>query len=519
MKWLGPKTICYILCVAASGALGWCIAVHGPVQPTSGVPSQPPRNDQARGSDTAFPDTAPHSSAMIGSYLYGFDHETNEASNAHPARLLLNDPRACQGYTLLAPVTSTKTCLVDMQGWIVHVWESDCTPALSAHLLDNGHLLRTGTLLPWNSPGFGPGYGGRIQEFTWNGQLVWDFKLSNDKYRPHHDAIKLPNGNVLMIVLDEKTAQEAAALGRKPALLKQGSWQPDALLEIRPTGPTTGAVVWEWHVADHLVQDVDASRANYGRVADHPELIDVNYDEGRDTSLIANPQHSKALQSIGYVGSSDPTHRAKQDPEWTHINSVAYNAKLNEVLLSVRAFSEIWIIDHGTTTREAAGHTGGRRGQGGDLLYRWGNPAVYDAGNRVDRRLFAQHSAMWIPPGLPGAGHVLVFNNGMGRTGGSYSSVDEIALPVKSDGTYDMRPTKAYGPDRPVWSYTASRKSAFFDTLLSSAQRLANGDTLICDGMTGTVFEVTPKKEVVWKYVCSGASPLFRAYRYTGRLK
>ena len=72
--------------------------------------------------------------------------------------------------------------------------------------------------------------------------------------------------------------------------------------------------------------------------------------------------------------------------------------------MSVCAFSEFWIIDHGTTTAQAAGHTGGRRGRGGDLLYRWGNPRAYRAGTKADRKLFAQHNAHWIPKGLPGAG-------------------------------------------------------------------------------------------------------------------
>ena len=134
--------------------------------------------------------------------------------------------------------------------------------------------------------------------------------------------------------------------------------------------------------------------------------------------------------------------------DWTHINAVAYNADLDQIVISVHAFSEIWIIDHSTTTEEAAGHTGGKRGKGGDLLYRWGNPRAYRAGTNVDQKLFVQHNAHWIPKGLPGEGHMLVFNNGNRRPDGAYSSVDEIVLPVKSDGTYErsrggLRPGEA----------------------------------------------------------------------------
>ena len=142
---------------------------------------------------------------------------------------------------------------------------------------------------------------------------------------------------------------------------------------------------------------------------------------------------------------------------------MAYNAELDQIMLTVRAFSEFWIIDHSTTSAEAAGHTGGRSGKGGDLLYRWGNPQAYRAGTKADQQLFAQHDAHWIPRGRPGAGHVLVFNNGLGRPGGDYSSVDEIVLAGRRPRVDTVRePGAAYGPKGPVWSFTAPTKTEFF---------------------------------------------------------
>jgi hypothetical protein len=294
----------------------------------------------------------------------------------------------------------------------------------------------------------------------------------------------------------------------------------DAILEVKPTGKTTGEIVWEWHVWDHLIQDQDKAKPNYGNVSAHPELIDVNFGDNAFGRMMAQPGGVDQLRGIGYIGGPPPGPGGGpgggRGPggDWTHVNSVAYSADLDQIVLSVHAFSEIWIIDHSTTTAETAGHMGGRYGKGGDLLYRWGNPKAYRSGTNSDQRLFNQHSAHWIPKGLPGEGHLLVFNNGGRRPDGQYSSVDEIVPPVDPDGRYARKPGLAYGPDRAAWSYTASNKSEFFAALISGAQRLPNGNTLICSGTNGTVFEATPEKEVVWKFVnpSRGGGPGFMAF-------
>jgi hypothetical protein len=412
--------------------------------------------------------------------------------------LLLNDPKAFQGYTLLAPLKSTKTYLLDMQGRVVRSWDSDY-PALSAYLLENGHLLRAGEHRDAKKSFGGPGAGGALQEWTWDGELVWDFRLFNDKQLAHHDICKLPNGNVLMVVWDKKSRQEAIDAGRRPDLV--GDYLlPDSILEIQPTGKTTGKVVWEWHLWDHLVQDHDKTKANYGKVAEHPELVDVNFTGGLMDALAKDKGAMDKLKSIGYVGS--PTAKKQRvSPDWTHVNAVAYNAELDQLVISVHEFSEIWVIDHSTTATEAAGHKGGKSGKGGDLLYRWGNPRAYRAGTAKDQRLFAQHNAHWIPRGRPGAGHMLVFNNGVRRPDGNYSSVDEIVLPVDAKGRYAHKPGTAYGPEKAVWTYTAPKKSEFFSMMISGAERMQNGNTLVCSGANGILFEVTPESEMVWKYV------------------
>lgn len=441
--------------------------------------------------------------------------------------LHLNDPKAFQGYTLLAPMNSTKTYLIDMQGRVVHTWESDCTPALSAYLLENGHLLRPGALgrgpgggaggPPPGGPGQGgpppggpggpqtfmPGAGGRVQEFTWEGELVWDYKLTRDNQSAHHDICRLPNGNVIVIAWDKKTAKEALAAGRRPELVGENSLMPDCLLEVRPTGKTTGEVVWEWHLWDHLVQDLDAAKPCYGKVSEHPELVNVNYGEDVLAPILASKDGQDKLKGIGYVGGGNapPGRGRMMGGDWTHFNAVAYNPELNQLVVSVHNFSEIWIIDHSTTMAEAASHQGGRSGKGGDLLYRWGNPRAYHAGEKKDQRLFAQHSAHWISRGLNGEGHLLVFNNGNGRPDGTYSTVDEVVLPVDAKGRYERKPDAPFGPDKAVWSYAAAKKSDLYSPLISGAQRLPNGGTLVCSGVNGTIMELSPQQEIVWKYV------------------
>jgi hypothetical protein len=412
--------------------------------------------------------------------------------------LNLNDAGAFQGYTLLFPMAKT-TYLMDMQGRVVKKWDCDSNPGV-VYLLPNGHLLRTGSV-PNAMAGWGGGAGGITQEFTWDGKLLWDYKRATDKLMLHHDVCRLPNGNTLMLVWEKKPAKDAVAAGRSPELVKDG--RPmliDSVIEVKPTGKKTGEVVWEWRVWDHLIQDLDKSKPNYGDVAAHPELIDVNAGEGIMAAVLKSKGGLDKLKSIGYVGGGGRG-PVRVSPDWTHINAVDYNADLDQIMLSVHEFSEVWIIDHSTTKAQAAGHTGGHSGKGGDLLYRWGNPVMYRAGTEKDRQLYAQHNAHWIPKRLPGEGHVLLFNNGMRRPGGEYSSVDEFVLPVDSQGHYTGEPGKPFAPAQLVWSYSAPSKKDFLSSFISGAQRLPNGNTLACSGANGTLIEVTPEKQIVWKYI------------------
>ena len=175
---------------------------------------------------------------------------------------------------------------------------------------------------------------------------------------------------------------------------------------------------------------------------------------------------------------------------------------------SVRTFSEIWIIDHSTTTEEAAGHTGGAGGRGGDLLYRWGNPATYGAGDGTNRELYFQHTPRWIDQDAPGAGNILVFDNGDPELR-PHSRLVEIEPPLEPDGTYTYA-GGAYGPQHLTWVWEDPEN--FFAPNVSGAVRLADGRTLVCNGPVGDLFEVGADDSILWDYWIG--FPTFRAERY-----
>ena len=215
-----------------------------------------------------------------------------------PTGLILNEPGAFEGYTLMAPFGAKATFLLDMNGKIVQSWDGDCSP-LASYLLENGNLLRSGQVEDEEKGDFqAGGSAGRVQMFSWDGELLWDFRHVDENYISHHDVEILPNGNVLMIAWEKKTAQQAIAAGADPEVQGKSDFWPDYVMEVKQTGKTTGEIVWEWHVWDHLIQDSDASKPNYGVVGDHPERVNIN-PIGFAKAL--TDAERKRLESLGYL--------------------------------------------------------------------------------------------------------------------------------------------------------------------------------------------------------------------------
>ncbi len=364
-------------------------------------------------------------------------------------------------YTLFSPMQSTETYLIDKQGTTVHTWSSSYRPGLSVYLLDNGELLRPGVIdtRPITFSGRNGGSAGVIEILDWNSNVIWSVTVASETYLSHHDVEQLPNGNILAIVWEAKTAAEALALGRT-SVADDTLWA-GAIYEICRASTSNscadGEIVWSWSVWDHLVQDVDNSIAGtyVSDVSQYPEKVDLNFYNGSGLS------------------------------DWTHINSVDYNAETDQILLSVRNFSEYWVVDHS--------------GLNEGILYRVGNPSAHGGGG--EQTLFVQHDAQWIADGLPGAGNILVFNNGANRPAGNYSSVDEFCYWENNCTSGEL-----------IASYSEGASGEFYADHISGAQRLENGNTLVCEGTEGRFFEYDGSHEIVWEY--NYGSEVFRATRY-----
>ncbi len=340
---------------------------------------------------------------------------------------------------------------------------------MAVYMLEDGDLLRT-VNLGTNFDHDGNGVAGKIERLSWDSQMEWEWFYPGDTNRSHHDIEPLSNGNFLMIAWDFKSEAEAQQAGRNPNKMSQDTLWPDKIVEVQPVGTDQANIVWEWNIWDHLIQDYDSTKDNYGVVGDHPELLNINFVDSPDT---LNPYKS----------------------DWMHCNGIDYNPILDQIVLSCRNVNEIYIIDHSTTTEEAAGHTGGNSGRGGDILYRWGNPEAYRAGTNNDQQLFGQHDVQWINEGRLGAGDLIVFNNGHGR---DYSSADVISPPLVN-GEYVLQSGSSWGPAAPSWSW--DQGTSMFASSLGGVERLENGNTLVTWGVRGTLFEVNPEGEVVWKYI------------------
>jgi hypothetical protein len=182
---------------------------------------------------------------------------------------------------------------------------------------------------------------------------------------------------------------------------------------------------------------------------------------------------------------------SRKDGDWFHVNGIDYNAELDQIAFSSRFMSEIFIIDHSTNTAEAASHTGGNTGKGGDFLFRYGNPANY--GSSASKAIAsAVHDVRWIEnDGRPNGGWLQFFNN----TGGSGGSSVVDAINPTMDGYNYTFSGGSYQPIAHEWRHECKANS----TGQSASDRLSNGNVFVAVSRQ-YMYEVDSNDNIVWQY-------------------
>lgn len=374
------------------------------------------------------------------------------------------------GLTLVAKQNSTSALLVDTAGVTVKTYTATGGTGYSAYMEPGGTMVRS--LKITNSTFTGGGACGAIQKVDANNNVTWTYTVSSSTDYSHHDHCVLPNGNVLIIAYESKTQTQLATAGGTNTSLAT-IWS-EKVIEVQPLTATTGTVVWEWHVWDHLVQNVNSLKSNYQTtIVDHPELLNVNYKSTKD---------------------------------WLHMNGIDYNPILDQIVLSTHNLDEWYVIDHSTTSAQAASHSGGNAGKGGDFLYRWGNPAAYQAtGTKI---LNVTHDAHWIPEGIPNTGRLVGFNNGGQTTPSSKSTIDQILTPI-TNYNYSITAGSAYTPA----TYDSRLVCTAYNSNMGSSEQYVNGNQLICLAIAGTIYETNAAGSVLWTHSAGGSCS--QAHRYS----
>jgi len=380
------------------------------------------------------------------------------------------------GYTLFSPLPnqgggSYTTYLIDNNGEYINTWTHDCKPVSISYLLPDSSLVIPCTQNEVNGLGGGNQLtGGRILKLSWDGNILWDDIFLDSSYQPHHDIEPLPNGNVLFITYERKSYSEAILAGR--VNINNEIW-PSYILELEQVSLDSSKIIWEWHLWDHTIQDIDSTLSNYGIISDYPGLLDIN------------------LGTLGGGGGSAG--------DWLHLNAIDYNPEFNLIAISSRKMNEFYFIDHSTTTEQAATSSGGNFNRGGNFIYRWGNPQNYHRGDPSDKKLTSQHSVNWIDNNYPGGGNIILFNN---RTEEVGSEIMQITIPI-DNFLYELNSQESHPPENPSWTYS---DGSFFSNIQSGALRLENGNTLISIGDSPTFFEIDSLNNEVWNYTFTGPS-------------
>ena len=403
------------------------------------------------------------------------------AQSVYPTGTTIYEPaRAWNGYTVLSPLQTQAVLVIDMNGNVVKRWEGlNNSAGGPARVLPGGILISASGARPPNQESL------ELVQQDFDGKVIWQFSHNEQiktregstiwSARQHHDWQResLPAGYYSpesAPVVEGTSTLILTHTNRLQPRVADVMLEDDRLVEVS----WKGDVLWEWVASDHIDE--------LGFAPDARKAI-------------------KAAQSFN---------KARGSFDWLHINSAHFvgpnrwfdqgdmRFAPNNVIISSREASLLAIV-----------------GRDGKIVWRLGPDFSESKELRAIHQIIGQHHAHIIPKGLPGAGNLLVFDNG-GSSGYGFAS------PIAPDGVGAFaRSTSRVVEINPVtlelvWSYTNPR---FFSTNISSAQRLPNGNTLITAGAGGRMFEVTTQGAIVWEYMyplfsgANASNAVYRAYR------
>ena len=403
------------------------------------------------------------------------------AQSVYPTGTTIYEPaRAWNGYTVLSPLQTQAVLVIDMNGNVVKRWEGlNNSAGGPARVLPGGILISASGARPPNQESL------ELVQQDFDGKVIWQFSHNEQiktgegstiwSARQHHDWQResLPAGYYSpesAPVVEGTSTLILTHTNRMQPKVADVMLEDDRLVEVS----WKGELLWEWVASDHIDE--------LGFAPDARKAI-------------------KAAQSFN---------KARGSFDWLHINSAHFvgpnrwfdqgdmRFAPNNVIISSREASLLAIV-----------------GRDGKIVWRLGPDFSESKELRAIRQIIGQHHAHIIPKGLPGAGNLLVFDNG-GSSGYGFAS------PIAPDGVGAFaRSTSRVVEINPVtlelvWSYTNPR---FFSTNISSAQRLPNGNTLITAGAGGRMFEVTTEGAIVWEYMyplfggANASNAVYRAYR------
>jgi len=371
---------------------------------------------------------------------------------------------AFDGYTLFSPLNNNNVYLINNCGEEINEWTFSEQPGATCYLLENGNLLRAGK--------------DSLEIRDWNNNLIWSYATTANGIKQHHDIEPLPNGNILCIVGDNYTLAEMALMGRDTSNIVE-PFRLDKVVELEPQGSNGANIVWEWSFVENLIQDFDITKENYGVVEEHPELLDINYDNG-------------------------------QTADFTHVNAVDYNSELNQVLITSRHLSELYIVNHEYSNSNSQQSTDEKFSFGEGFLWRWGNPEVYRQGNSDTQLLNKPHDGKWVESGYLDEGKISVFNNN-GDSTETFSSVCLIA-PSIEEGIY-LKDEGKYLPHEFDWIWNGEiMGDTVYQKSRSGAQSLPNGNFLICETSEGRISEISKSGQLLWIYRNPSGQIIYNQY-------